>query len=344
MNMTTKIFLLGLFMTTAFAIGPVGQYLGFRVGKCARDTINEHDSVRYHYPVPSDTIWSHSGIDTSIMLAEFTRGGNPAYLRLYKYHGTDTSLINADTSWEESATFLKTQETFFDTFVVLTPYKIPFAIGSLWPFGMGGTYYVDIDGNGERDTFKIWADTVRIVDQENVRVPYGLVRNAYKLQITVLGYIGMTTGGFPVRDSIYIVTTQWYKDSLWSVKDSLYQNDKMYVYFLNQWYHYADAYRWRVSELTDLWVGIDDESEKSIVQRYKIGPNPFRKELVVYSPSTNEKSQLYIYDASGRLVTQRKLTGNFVWYPNNLPAGVYYFLVKTGNKKRINLGPVIYLK
>lgn len=345
MHNSKKVFVFfSILITSALAAGPVGQYLGFRVGKNARCTITEYDSVHCYWPTEYDTTWTNSGLDTTTILLEFNLGGNPAYLGFYRYHGTDTNYVDADTSWEETGIYMKMKDEFFDTFQIFTPYKIPFSIGSSWFLGMAGTYYVDIDGDGYRDTFKIWRDSVRIIAQEDVTVPYGTIRNAYKLLSHFMGYVGMTTQGIPIRDTLNINMFEWYKDSLWAAKDSVYQTEKIYVYFGGMWMYYANANRFRVSQLTNLWVGINEERMQALTEGFKVGPNPFRSHLVISAPETDAKSELYVYDASGCHVEQRKLSKNFVWRPNNLPAGVYYLMVKNKESKTINLGSVIYLK
>ncbi len=337
------LFLILIWAGTALAVGPVGRYLGIAVGKSGRAIINGTDSVHLYWPTPDDTSWVTTGLDTTTILLEFNMGGNPAYLRFYRYHGSDTSYVDADTCWEESAIYLKSKDEFFDTFMIFTPYKIPFTIGSTWPLGIGGTYYVDIDGDGQRDTFKIWADTVKVISQEDVRVPYGLVRNAFKLYTHSLGYIGMTTSGIWVRDTLNVNIIEWYKDSLWAVKDSTAQLERMYINFGGMWIHYADGFHYRVSQLTNLWVGIEDEISTA-VRDLKIGPNPFAQKILIGAPDINQPSTISIYDASGRMVLQREFNKIFIWQPHNLPAGIYYPVLKSKNGKAVNLGPVIYLK
>jgi len=326
------------------AVGPVGRYLGIAVNKCSRTTAAEYDSVHVFFPTPYDTVWTHSAVETTVIAREFTIGSNPAYLRVSMYHGTDTNYVDADTAWEEAATFLKVKDEFVDTFWVMTAYKIPFSIGSAWTMGIAGTYYIDLDGDGQDDTFRVWNDTARVIGQENVRVPYGLIRDAYKIQQHLMAYVGMTTGGIPVRDTIDMTTIQWYKDSLWSAKDSVYQTERIYIYYANQWLHYANAFKIRVVELTNLWVGIEEEAALALLRNVKVGPNPFRRRLVINGPDLPDRSQLVIYDASGRLVEERKFSKNTVWQPKGLPAGVYYLTVKTAKNQTVNLGHVVYLK
>ncbi len=287
-------------LTIAMA-GPVGNYLGYAVGSTATDTGFGHDSIHMYLPAPSDSVLNRSFLDTTTVLAETLLPTGPAYI-LRTVMVSDTTRREAvDTAYESGDTLLRRRFDFAGLSLWANIYRVPFVIGSWWPTGVAGTYYFDLNGDSLEDTIRIWADSVKVVGIEDVVVPYGLVRNCYKLLLVARQSLAMTYEGVPVRETTFIRQHEWYKDSLWRIKDSLSLVARAYTRILI-WLRTADIFSTTVTQLTGLHLGTtENPAPAPCAGSLHAKPNPFRNAVTLHLEA-DSPTELRIYNASGCLV------------------------------------------
>jgi hypothetical protein len=313
--------------------GPVGLYLGFEVRRQAMGSETGQDSIHYIYPSPSDTILYHHNIDTTTILAETLRQGCPAWISRHAvWPATDAATI--DTSFESGDTLLYARSQLGDSVRWLAAYRVPFNIGDQWLFGLDGTYIYDFNGDTVPDTLSVWADTCRVADTEDVVVPYGLVPRCYRLERTMWQRLAAMYQGVPAIETSYIRTTEWYKDSLWSVKESVCASGPIYAKVF-VWIHIADFVSVYVSQLGELgWLHVaEPEGPQAASPSLQACPNPTRGRTEVrLSPGACPRSPqtLRVYDAGGRLVLSQPVRASTLILPaSSLPPGAY--ILKVGS-------------
>lgn len=296
--------------------GPVGDYLGLAEGKgwAYRTTVKD-SSVGF--PAEVDTF-----ADTTRVLDEFLLDGHPAYLMEYVRDDEPPTL---DTLWEDGDSLMG-DFPLNDTGFILTLYKTPFEIGRRW----GGTHIFteDIDEDGVPDTIT-FTDSIRVVSQEDIEVPYGHITDAYKLErkwdieFGFSSIPGMKAGGTGTG-------LEWYKPDLGRVKDTLHAR----TWYLPPGPPGMDTvfiYSWTNSVLLDTWTGIAERevAEPSVIST----ANPFQNELSLsFSLDRPGVLELFLYDVAGRRVASalhRCPAGHnsLKLKTDALPAGVYILIV-----------------
>jgi len=326
---------------TIAAAGPVGRYLGFNVGKTAADTGFGHDSIHLYLPSPSDSVQNRSFLDTTTVLAETLLQGEPAYLLRTVMVSDTTRNEGVDTACESGDTLLRRRVEFAGLALWVNLYRVPFSIGSWWPTGMAGTYYIDLNGDTLIDTVTVWGDTVSVVRIEDVVVPYGLVTDCYRLRLVATQSLAMTYQGVPVRETTFIREHEWYKDSLWRVKDSLDLVARAYTRIII-WLRTADIFSTTVTQLTALYLGTEENPVAASPDLpLRAWPNPF-KNAVSLQLTANSPKRIGIFDATGRCVRilavgrEPSAVGPAVWdgldsRGRRAPPGVYVVRSGTGS-------------
>ncbi|GEM_PF-6362791 len=321
-----------LLIWVVVAAGPVGRYLGFKVGKTVTDTGFGRDSIHFYLPTPSDSIIYRNFTDTTTVLAEIVRQGAPAYL--LRAVMADTGRYEMiDTVCESGETLMRQRMNYGGITLWLNLYRVPFWVGSWWRTGAEGTYYIDINGDSLIDTLTVWGDTVRVLSTEDVTVPYGTVRNCYKLLLVLRQALRMTYQGMPVRETGYVRHYEWYKDSLWRVKDSTIVTARAYARMLI-WMRLADIFSYNLIQMTGMQQVALQEPTGSVRSVITVQPNPFCNQLSIrlseISPA--DKPEISVYDVTGRCV--RCLIGpEAVWDGRDqkgleMAPGVYFIRVK----------------
>jgi len=326
------------FVLSAFSFtlaGPVGDYLGLSVGLVTTDSGWGRDSFHFYLPTPSDSVAERTFIDTTTVLAETTLQGNPAWIARTVVVSDSGRNARTDTLYESGDTLLRSRMDFLGISLWASVYRIPFQVGSQWETGAAGTYYLDLNGDSLIDTVTVWGDTVKVVGIEDVTVPYGTVRDCYKLDGTTYQSLAMTYEGIPIRETTFVRHFEWYKDSLTRVKDSTVITARAYVRILI-WLRAADVFITNLTRLTDCYVGIS-EPAPATPMRLRAGPNPFAASVRVSVPEPEPAARegpLRIYDSSGRLVRTLDLAGtagtrSAVWdgkdaHGRAAPGGVYH--------------------
>jgi hypothetical protein len=321
--MKYPVLVLSLLAMTASA-GPVGRYLGYQVGRTETAAHTGMDSVHYLLPSPSDTIIYTNLADTTTVLAETTIG-EPAWVLRQTVSG-DTNFTALDTVFESGDTLLHQPWRLGDSTRSYGQYLVPFSLDLWWRTGLEGTFYADVDGDGTIDTTAIWADTVRVTGIEDVTVPYGTVPGCYKLRTTLRQATALTFQGLAVRETAEVSQVQWYKDSLWWVKDSSYVFARAYVQVLI-WLHAADIVSENNGQLLSLATSVEEVRAAVPARPIWTGPNPFIHVLRLRS-STGHPVTVDIFDAAGRCVRSLDLGPRAVWDGRDnrgraLPAGSY---------------------
>ncbi len=329
-------------LATAAAAGPVGRYLGFEVKRQGDALGATRDSIHYLLPSPGDTVIAGSRVDTTTIVAETVRLGDPAWL--IRQASASTLFLRprplvpgprplastTDTSYESGDTLLCSRQMFGDSVRWLNSYRVPFRIGAKWRLGLAGTYLADLTGDSIMDTLKIWADTCTVLDTEDVVVPYGTVPHCFKIRRAMYQRLAAIESGVPVIESSYIRTFEWYKDSLWSVKESTQASGPIYTKILI-WLHAADFVSTDVSQLNGLgYLGITAQPYTARRPSLTVSPNPFRRVLSVTCKLPPANCKLRILDAQGRLVLSQPVRPlSFPLSTSNLPAGAYF--IQVGN-------------
>jgi hypothetical protein len=324
--------LLVLLAMTATA-GPVGSYLGFAVNRQGAALGAARDSIHYLIPNPYDTIIIRNRVDTTTIVAETVRLGDPAWIIRQTTNPT-LDVEATDTSYESGDTLLCTRQLFGDSVRWLNAYRVPFTIGMNWQLGLAGTYVYDFSGDSIMDTLSIWADTCTVVDTEDVTVPYGMVPHCYRIRRVMYQRLATKQSGVPVVESSYIRTFEWYKDSLWSIKESTHVSGPIYA-MIFVWLHVADFVSTGVTQLNSLgYVGIAEQPYAVHRAPLTVSPNPFHTAVQItlehLSTGAPEHSAVRIFDPQGRLVLSQPVrTSSFILHPSSLPAGTYF--IRAGN-------------
>jgi hypothetical protein len=343
-----------LFAGQALGTGPVGQYLGYRLGIQAVSQSWNKDSLHLTLPAPYDTVITGATLDTTVLESELLYRGWPGYLFHVTSWANGSPSTTYDTTYESTGVYLKRRVVFTDTQVSVTQYKIPFTIGSWWRTGIEGTYYVDFGHNDTIDTIRIWADTARVIARETVTTPYGTVPDCYKIVSRSNWCVSTIVSGVLMRDSMVVTDIEWYKDSLWSIKDSAYSEGKIYARLLGFWLRAGSSYIWGRRELLALSPsGI--ASEPAAITRgdqLTVEPNPFPSYCVIRAPDrprgnrlgrVGANSLLRVFDSAGRLVFTAPIRDRIVWQPRGVPPGIYHLEAETPAGER-HSGRAVYLK
>lgn len=317
--------------------GYVGDYLGLSEGKVWIYAGTKKDSILYQ---PSIT----GGFqDTVKIVKEFLYNGDSAYLEEITHIDelAGSTAIFTDTLLEEGDSLIGPIHMREETTLVVTLYKIPFEIGKSWyPFG-DTLYIIDINGDGTNDTMRVIENIKEVIAQENISVPFGEIKDAYKLKGTFRGE-GWVSPGFPFNVEIH--SFEWYKPSFGKAKDTSYQ-------IINAYYDdsiiYAE-YRWQSSELNSV-TGIEERRSTKSQGFLEIRENPFSNELFV-SLSLDKRAliRVSLYNVAGREVERIER-----YYPagqhilryrlRNLPNGVYFLRIYE-NGKELKRGKVISIE
>jgi hypothetical protein len=331
--------LLALLATAALA-GPVGRYLGFEVHRQGDAIGAARDSFHYLIPNPGDTIIVRNHVDTTTIVAETVRVADSAWVIRQVTHPTLETEVT-DTSYESGDTLLCSRQVLGDSVRWLNAYRVPFSIGTTWSFGLAGTYLYDFTGDSIMDTLTIWADTCSVLDTEDVTVPFGLVPHCHKIRRVMYQRLATEQSGVPVIESSYIRTFEWYKDSLWSIKESTQAFGPIYTWIF-VWLHAADFVSTDVTQLNGLgYVGIAAEPEPATGRALRAEPSVFLERTIVTVPPGHATQPLQVYNSAGRLA--RVLCPPQSPTPNpyslswdgrdntgrRLPAGAYF--IRTGN-------------
>jgi hypothetical protein len=323
-NTLFAVFVIGA-LTRVPAIGPVGQYLGYRLSLQAATNSSTWDSV--HIGVISlDTVSRSSSRDTTVIDTELTYRGLPGYALHTVSWSNDSMSLSYDTTYESLGVYLKSRQSAGDSAVFALLYQTPFAVGDSWRTGIEGTYFLGPDSTGLVDTIHIWADTSRVVARETVVTPFDTVPDCYRIRTFSRVFATTVMSGFPIHDSQTVVNLQWYKDSLWLVKDTSYSRGTIYARVYNIWIPTGVNFISAQSELVSLGlVGIEFNSpvRKQTESGWRVEPNPFAGSCVIRAPAISIGKPFRVIDATGRVVFVGRAAGQQVWQPKNLAPGVY---------------------
>jgi hypothetical protein len=289
-------------LATAATAGPVGRYLGFAVNRQGDALGAGRDSIHYLIPnPPHDTIIVRNRVDTTTIVAETVRLGDPAWV-IRQVTDPTLDAEATDTSYESGDTLLCSRQVLGDSVRWLNAYKVPFSIGTTWSFGLAGTYLYDFNGDSITDTLTIWADTCTVLDTEDVTVPYGLVPHCYRIRRVMCQRLVTKQSGVPVVESSYIRTFEWYKDSLWSIKESTQASGPLYAHVV-VWLHAADFVSTDVSQLNGLgYVGVAAAPRPAPAQVLRAEPSVFLERTRVTVPPGDATQPLQVFNSAGRLV------------------------------------------
>ncbi len=318
-----------LLVASAAEAGPVGRYLGYEVGVTHTSAHAGQESVHVVFPLPYDTVVAHAWVDTVTVQAETLIQGSPAWI-LRQVRVQNGAAVSFDTAYESGDTLLLRKGDLAGIELQANAYLVPFDSGRWWRTGFEGTYYLDINGDSLADTVTVWGDTTRVVGIEDVAVPGSdTVRDCYKLLTVAKQSLSMQESIFPIKETSSVRMYEWYKDSLWLIKDSLDLTARVYIWLII-WIHAADAFGYDVGMITSLPTGLSSRMQGEERPVLRAQPSLFRTsvELQALNPSP---AGFRIHDAAGRLV--RTLPGSrAVWdgrdrQGRQLPPGVY--LVRT---------------
>jgi hypothetical protein len=321
-----------LLLASMAGAGPVGQYLGYQVGTTHTSTHAGRDSVHVIFPLQYDTAFAHAWIDTTTVLAETVIQGDPTWItRQVRVQNGVT--VGFDTAYESGDTLLLRKGELAGIKLEAKAYLVPFDSGSWWRTGFEGTYYIDINGDSIADTIAIWGDTTRVVGIEDVAVPgCDTVRDCFRLETVATQSLSMRESIFPIRETSFVRMSEWYKDSLWLIKDSLDITARAYVWLI-VWIHAADAFSYDVGMITSLPTGLVARSNGPVRSALRARPSIFRTSTTLRAASP-AATGFRIHDAGGRLI--RTLSGNrAVWdgrdrQGKQVPPGVYVIRTATG--------------
>jgi hypothetical protein len=336
-------------LTQVYAVGPVGEYLGFQLNRQAAFSGWFRESLHMTLPLQFDTVISSINQDTVTLAAELPYHSLPGYLFRTASWVNGSLTASYDTAYESAGVSLRQKQLVGDTVAVFVErYRVPFALDSAWPAGLAGTYPIDFGHNDTIDTVTIWADTSRVIGQEDVVTPYGLVPQCWKIQTTSQWCVVTPVSGIWTRDSMTLTTVQWYKDLLWMVRDSSYNEGRFRARIII-WLPAGVHYGWTVRELLALGVaGIAaGPPNRTRWREFEVSPNPFRSQCVIRCPRAEDRDSPYLYarleivDAAGRRVSSTRISDRLEWTPGTAPAGVYLLLLRRGQSTR-TLGRVVY--
>jgi hypothetical protein len=255
--------------------------------------------------------------------------------------GSGLDAVTIDTSYESGDTLLCSRQLLGDSVRWLNAYRVPFSIGTTWDFGLAGTYIGNFAGDSTVDTLTVWADTCTVLDTEDVVVPYGAVPHCYKIRRVMYQRLAAVESSVPVIESSYVRTFEWYKDSLWSIKESTQASGPIYAH-IGVWLHAADFVSTDVSQLNGLgYVGVADQPHTVHRTSLTVFPNPFRSSLRVDCSLLTPSSSIQVLNSAGRLVrtlairrSPLAVRQSLYWdgrddRSRSLPAGAYF--LRTGN-------------
>lgn len=326
-------------LATAAVAGPVGRYLGFAVHRQAEAIDAGRDSFHFLIPSPFDSIVASNSIDTATIVAETVRLGDSAWViqqvtnptsgcesersndevespkldfaistfpfllrAVFPMSASGPDTVTTDTSYESGDTLLCARQLLGDSVRWVNAYRVPFNIGATWRFGLAGTYIGYFIGDTMMDTLEIWADTCTVLDTEDVVVPYGAVPHCYRLGRVMYERLAAVESTIPVIESSSVRTFEWYKDSLWSIKESTQASGPLYAY-VSIWMHAADFVSTEVTQLTGLDY-LDVAEQPHTVRRASLTvfPNPFLGSLHVNCSVLPPNSSILVFNSAGRLV------------------------------------------
>jgi len=249
---------------------------------------------------PTGNSGSYSAkVETLFVNQSFTYNGYPARGIYTAIHYQAGSSIFEDTVYEVGDTLRRLYIIGNNTSG--GPYKVdikavvtPFSINNYWRLGLSGPYVGDFDGDNSTqyyDTLWWFADTAKVLSQENVSVPAGTF-SAYKMFVRLKGKIWSSLiktqagnlGFDPYSDSLIRDYYIWWVPNLGYVKDSLFS----YVQWNGPFNVKIISKSWEVSVLQFYTT--------SIVERNSIISN----ELI------NFKDNVILYDVSGKVVFKGK--------------------------------------
>lgn len=306
------------------AIGPVGEYLGYRLNLQAVTNSSVWDSVHIGL-IGLDTASRSASRDTTVIDAEVLYRGLPGYALHTVSWSNDSLRSSYDTTYESTGVYLKHRRSTGDSAVCTTMYQIPFTVGDWWRTGTEGMYFLGPDSTGLVDTIHIWADTTRVVARESVVTPFGTVPDCYKIRTFSRVFATTALSGIPIHDSQTVVNIQWYKDSLWLVKDTSYSSGTIYA-FIFIWFQTGVNFISVRSELVSLGMtGIEFSpvSREPPESGWRVLPNPFSGSCVIQAPVRSIGRPFRVIDAAGRVVYTARTSGRQVWQPSGLAPGVY---------------------
>ncbi|UCG44207.1 MAG: hypothetical protein JSU73_06265 [candidate division WOR-3 bacterium] len=321
-----------LLVASAAEAGPVGRYLGYEVGVTHTSAHAGQESIHVIFPLPYDTVVAHAWDDTVTVQAETIIQGSPAWV-FRRVRVQNGATVSFDTAYESGDTLLLRESEFAGIELQANAYLVPFDTGSWWRTGLEGTYYIDINGDSLTDTVTVWGDTTRVVGIEDVALPGSdTVRDCYKLLTVARQSLSMQESTFQFKETSFVRMYEWYKDSLWLIKDSLDLTARVYIWLII-WIHAADAFGYDVGMITSLPTGLSSPIRHEAQPELRAQPNPFRTSLELQA-LRRSATGFRIHDAAGRLV--RTLPGSkAVWdgrdrHGKQLPPGVYLICTPSG--------------
>jgi len=280
-------FLILILTVPALYAGWVGDYLNIIPGNRWASEGIEKDSVHstigfFNHPsikslkalLPhfySDTVAEYTRWDTLHITKGFIYQGDTAYEREWVYSDelgnwdySNDSLIEQDSS------LMGAVLAFSDTTIYGTHYKIPFEIGKSWHFYPDTIFFEDLDMDGVEDTLWI-EDRVEVMAKEEISVPYGNIKDAYKLRQKVV--IKATYSSIQgVWEEAEITGFEWYKPHLGWVRDTLYVEDNVRLAVEGIDSLLYGFYIWLHRELTSFAPGSLDVGVVSIDEPTRLTP------------------------------------------------------------------------
>ncbi|MBM3315331.1 hypothetical protein FJY71_05775 [candidate division WOR-3 bacterium] len=304
--------------------GPVGDYLGFVPGRTETALRTGQDSIHLYIPVPWDTVIPRNWTDSTTVLCETLYQGLPAYLCRHVSGETGQPRAEVDTFYETGDT-MHARVSLADVGVWPNRYVIPLVVGAGWPLGAAGTYYADLNGDSLEDTLRIWGDSARIIRREDVTVPYGNVPDCYRILRWARAEKRMRQEGIPTRESCALRHHEWYKDSLWWVKDSAVVTGVVWQ-LRSLWQKSGDYVRAgtrRLEGLTAIAARPGLACPALLVR-----PSPFRRLVTIESAEP-----FSVHDLSGRRIRSIP-AGRAVWRGDDesgkpVPAGIYFLRTRS---------------
>jgi hypothetical protein len=320
------ILVIGALTHVSATIGPVGTYLGYRLRLQAATSSSTWDSVHIDPPINLDSVSRASSNDTTVIATELSYHGPYGYAMHTVSWSNDRMSMTYDTTYESLGVYLKSPQSTGNSTVFATLYQIPFVVGDSWRTGTEGTYFLGPDSTGLVDTIHIWADTSRVVARETVVTPFDTVPDCYKIRTFSRVFATTAMSGFPIHDSQTVVNIQWYKDSLWLVKDTSYSSGKIYALVAHFWLSVGENFISARSELDSQPVtGIEFTPwvRKQSESGWRVLPNPFSGSCVIQAPALSIGKPFRVIDVTGRVVYAARAFGQQAWLPKGLAPGVY---------------------
>jgi hypothetical protein len=263
--------------------------------------------------------------DTGCVVAETVRLLTPAWLLRHVTVTAGVPSTSIDTLVESGDTLMRRIVPVGDLTVWPNSYRVPFAVGAHWRLGAAGTYYTDLNGDSLEDTLVIWQDSARIVAREDVTVPQGTVPGCWRIVRVARAAKSWMASGVATRETADLRFTEWYKDSLWWVKESTYVTGSTWQ-LVSLWVKVGEYVRTGTKQLTSL-VGIAESDASGVGHGTALAsPNPFVGSVAVGWPAT--AGDVLVSDAGGRVIRRLRAGGPVVWdgrdrWGRTVPAGVY---------------------